>query len=146
MQNVLEDFEATISNSYERLTRMTDAESNISKEPGKWSRKEIIGHLIDSATNNHHRFVRAQFIDQLLITRYEQKEWVQSQDYRSEPWADLILLWRSYNAHLLHVASRIPEDRLDTLCRFEDGESVSLRFLVEDYVVHMKHHLKQILD
>jgi DinB superfamily len=144
MQSTLEDFRSTISTFYDRLLKITDAESVEPLAAGKWSRKEVIGHLIDSASNNHHRFVRAQFTPQLLIVRYAQKEWVETQDYRSESWTELLLFWKSFNLHLLHVASRIPAERLDTLCRFEDGESVSLRFLVEDYVVHLKHHLKQI--
>jgi hypothetical protein len=145
MQSTLESFKRTIGDSYERLLSITEAESNKPLAAGKWSKKEVLGHLIDSAANNHHRFVKAQFTDSLLITRYEQQSWVKSQDYQSESWTELLLLWKSYNLHLLHVASRIPAGRLDTLCRLEDGETVTLRFLVEDYVVHMRHHLKQLL-
>lgn len=146
MQSVLEDFERTIRTSYDQLQKITEAESASAIAPGKWSRKELIGHLIDSAANNHHRFVRAQFTDQLLISRYDQESWVKHQDYRNEPWAQLLQLWKSYNSHLLHVASRIPEEKLNSLCQLEDAKSVSLGFLVKDYVVHLKHHLKQILD
>jgi hypothetical protein len=145
MQSLLEDFEHTIRTSYDRLVEITEAGSRAPVAAGKWSKKEIIGHLIDSASNNHHRFVRAQFTDPLMMTRYEQQSWVKSQDYASESWVELLLLWKSFNLHLLHVASRIPEEKLDVLCRFEDSESVTLRFLVEDYVVHMKHHLRQII-
>jgi hypothetical protein len=145
MQSALEDFARTIETSYDQLLKIAEAETDTPLAPGKWSRKEVIGHLIDSAANNHHRFVKAQFTDDLLISRYAQQPWVKCQDYRSRAWAELLLFWKSYNLHLLHVASRIPAERLEALCRFEDGESVSLRFLVTDYVVHLKHHLKQIL-
>jgi DinB superfamily len=145
MQSTLEDFGQTIETSYDRMSKLADGETEAALAPGKWSRKEVLGHLIDSAANNHHRFVKAQFTDNLLITRYAQQSWVKSQDYRSRPWDELLLLWKHYNLHLLHVASRIPEERLDTLCYMEDGETVSLRFLVTDYVTHLKHHLKQIL-
>ena len=145
MQSVLEDFERTIRTSYDRLQKITEAESACAIAPGKWSRKELIGHLIDSAANNHHRFVKAQFTDRLPISRYDQGSWVKYQDYGNEPWAQLLQLWKSYNTHLLHVASRIPEEKLNSLCQLEDSECVSLGFLVEDYVVHLKHHLKQIL-
>ena len=145
MQSLMEDFERTIRTSYDRMTEISEAESRVPTAVGKWSRKEVLGHLIDSASNNHHRFVRAQFTDDLLLIRYEQSAWVKHQDYASESWAELLLLWKSFNLHLLHVASRIREERLDALCQLTDSESVTLRFLVEDYVVHLKHHLKQIL-
>jgi hypothetical protein len=145
MQSTLEDFERTIETSYDQLLKIAEADADAALAPGKWSRKEVIGHLIDSAANNHHRFVKAQFTDDLLLSRYAQQSWVKSQDYGGRAWAELLLLWKSYNLHLLHVASRIPAERLETLCRFEDGESVSLGFLVADYVVHLKHHLKQVL-
>ncbi len=145
MQSTLEDFGRTVETAYERLSEIAEAETDAPLAPGKWSRKEVLGHLIDSAANNHHRFVKAQFTDDLLITRYAQQSWVKCQDYRSRPWSELLLLWRSYNLHLLHVASRIPAERLDTVCRYEEGEGVTLRFLVTDYVTHLKHHLKQIL-
>ena len=145
MQSTLEDFGRTVETAYEGLTKIAEAETDAPLAPGKWTRKEVLGHLIDSAANNHHRFVKAQFTDDLLITRYAQQSWVKSQDYRSRPWAELLLFWKSYNLHLLHVASRIPAERLDTLCHLEDGESVTLRFLVTDYVTHLKHHLRQIL-
>ncbi|HEX8919865.1 MAG TPA: DinB family protein [Pyrinomonadaceae bacterium] len=145
MQSVLEDFERTINTSYDRLQRITEAQSREAAAPGKWSKKELIGHLIDSAANNHHRFVKAQFTDQLLITRYDQEAWVKYQDYSNESWAQLLQFWKSYNLHLLHVASRIPEEKRRTVCQLEDFEVVSLGFLVEDYVSHLKHHLKQIL-
>jgi hypothetical protein len=145
MQSLLEDFEHTIRTSYDRLAEISEAESVAPTAKGKWSKKEVLGHLIDSASNNHHRFVKAQFTDDLLLSRYQQSAWVKHQDYASEPWKELLLLWKSFNLHLLHVASRIPAERLNALCRYEDSESVTLGFLVEDYVVHMKHHLKQIL-
>ncbi len=110
MQNVLEDFERTIQTSYDQLQKITEAESGGAIAPGKWSKKEVLGHLIDSAANNHHRFVKAQFTDQLLISRYDQKSWVKYQDYKNAPWAQLLQFWKSYNSHLLHVASRIPEE------------------------------------
>jgi hypothetical protein len=145
MESVLEDFERTINTSYDQLQKITEAQSHSPVAPGKWSKKELIGHLIDSAANNHHRFVKAQFTDQLLITRYDQEAWVKYQDYSNASWAHLLQFWKSYNLHLLHVASRITEEKRSVVCQIEDSEGVSLGFLVEDYVVHLKHHLKQIL-
>lgn len=111
---------------------------------GKWSIKEIIGHLLDSATNNHHRFVRADGFSQLLFPGYAQVEWVSRQNYQEADWPLLLELWRTYNHQLAYVIRQISEDRLYTVCRIGDTEYVTLRFLVEDYVGHIEHHLEQI--
>jgi hypothetical protein len=114
--------------------------------PGKWSGKEIIGHLLDSAVNNHHRFVRAPQTGgaELVFPRYEQDAWVAQQDYQSADWLQLVELWRAYNHHVAHVIRRIPPHALSTVCRIGPNEPVTLGFLVEDYLAHLKHHLRQV--
>src|ERR1051325_1463873 len=116
MQNVIEEFKRTVSESYDRLAKVLDAESSLPLSDGKWSRKELIGHLIDSASNNHQRFVRAQVDDGHSFPGYEQESWVARQGYEDESWEDLTLLWKSYNQHLAHVVSRIPDDKLSLSC------------------------------
>jgi hypothetical protein len=145
MQNLIEEFKRTISESYDRLMEFSDAESAKPISGGKWSRKEIIGHLIDSASNNHQRFVRAQMAESHSFPGYEQESWVARQGYKDEAWQDLALLWKSYNQHLAHVISCIPEDDLSLSCTVANGDPVTLGFIVEDYVNHLKHHLNQIL-
>jgi hypothetical protein len=145
MRDVIEEFKRTVSGSYDRLVKISEAESKEPLSDGKWSRKEIIGHLIDSATNNHQRFVRAQLEGSHSFPDYEQKPWVTLQGYKDQAWEDLALFWKSYNQHLLHVVSRIPEDKLSVLCTVGNDEPATLGFIVEDYVRHMKHHLNQIL-
>jgi hypothetical protein len=145
MQNVIEEFERTINESYDRLAKFSDAESAEPLSAGKWSRKELIGHLIDSASNNHQRFVRAQLAESHAFPSYAQASWVALQGYKDEAWEDLTLLWKIYNQHLLHLVSRIPEDKLGVSCTLGNSEPVTLRFVVEDYVEHLKHHLSQIL-
>src|SRR5919109_2457390 len=78
--------------------------------PGKWSAKEIIGHLIDSASNNHQRFVRAQLQDDLVFPGYLQDRWVEVQRYRDAPWPDLVALWRTFNLHIARVMESVPEE------------------------------------
>jgi hypothetical protein len=146
MQNVIEDFRRTINESYDQFARFTEAASAAPVSAGKWSRRELIGHLIDSASNNHQRFVRAQVDAVLTFPGYEQESWVERQAYKDESWADLTMLWKSYNLHLLHVISHMSNDRLDCLCAIGNNEPVTLRFLAEDYVRHLKHHLEQILS
>ncbi len=109
-----------------------------------WSVKEILGHLTDSAANNHQRFVRAQQAAAFSFPGYEQDHWVRSQAHQDRPWLQLIDFWVLYNQHLAHVIRQIPETAADIPCRIGTDEAVTLRFLVEDYVVHMRHHLKQI--
>lgn len=112
MQSLIEEFERTIKESYDRLSKITESDSEKPRAAGKWSRKEIIGHLIDSASNTHQRFVRAQLTDNLSFPGYEQDAWVKCQHYQNESWVDLVQLWRSHNLHLLHVVSCLPEDKL----------------------------------
>lgn len=114
--------------------------------PDAWSVKEIVGHLVDSAANNHQRFVRAQGGGDFTFPGYEQEHWVRSQDYQTHPWDDLIDLWALYNRHLAHVMRRIPAAALGVPCRIGDDVSVTLGYLLEDYVVHMRHHLRQIKE
>ncbi len=109
-----------------------------------WSVKEILGHLIDSAANNHQRFVRAQLSPELSFPGYEQDGWVRAQDYQARPWPQLVDLWLLYNHHLAHVIARIPETAADVSCRVGSDEAIPLRGLVDDYVAHLRHHLEQI--
>jgi hypothetical protein len=150
----LRDFEETIRAAAVRLQEIS-AEDSAKRTNGEWSRREILGHLIDSAANNHQRFVRAQFKDDLVFPGYEQEQWVSSQQYNDEPWPDLIELWRAYNLHLVHVVSRVPENvltqqrdkhSLDQIAfnTVEQSAPATLEYLIRDYLDHLKHHLDQI--
>ena len=126
----------------ESLRRIGDPEASLKNGPDNWSKKEILGHLLDSAVNNHHRFVRAQQGEELTFPGYAQEHWVSSQRYAERPWPELVDLWRLYNRHLAHIISLIPEEKLAVICVIGTNEPVSLGYLVEDYVVHMRHHLQ----
>ena len=114
--------------------------------PDRWTIKEVIGHLIDSAANNHQRFVRAQFVGELIFPKYEQNQWVGCQHYNDCDWGGLIDLWQSYNRHLAHVMRNVDVRALDIKCVIGAYEPVTLRFLMDDYVAHLKHHLKKIAE
>jgi hypothetical protein len=128
-----------------RLREISESEAEKRPEPGKWSKKEILGHLIDSAANNHQRFVRAQLIESLAFPAYAQTSWVEVQGYQRALWPALIELWASFNAHLVHVLSRVPEEKWNNRCAIGDGQPVTLSFLAEDYVAHLEHHLVQLV-
>jgi hypothetical protein len=112
----------------------------------KWSMKEIIGHLIDSAANNHQRFVRLQNAEEKVSIRYDQEFWVNAQAYQSEKWIDLVKLWYFYNQHLSHVVANLNQAMLDNKCDMGYPEEKPLTFVVRDYIRHLEHHLKQILS
>jgi hypothetical protein len=99
----LADFRATVDSSAARLLALSGAQAAEHPAPGKWSPKEIIGHLIDSASNNHGRFVRAQLQDDLIFDGYEQAEWVRVEAYQERKWVDLVRLWQAFNHHLANV-------------------------------------------
>jgi hypothetical protein len=126
------------------MRTISDAEAARPLAASKWCRKEIVGHLIDSAANNHHRFVRAQESPNLVFPEYAQEHWVRSQRYGERDWIDLIALWESYNRHLAHVIEYIPEHRRTTACVIGAEPSATLGFLVYDYIAHLQHHLTQV--
>lgn len=134
----------TVESASQRLRTLPSSELARKPAPEKWSKKEILGHLIDSASNNHQRFVRAQYTERLEFPPYEQDEWMRIQQYSAGDWEVMLELWRLYNQHLAHVISHIATDKLVTPCLIESPEPVSLEFLVKDYLDHMKHHLKQL--
>ena len=134
-----------VEETEKRLSAITEQESTTRSGDGKWSRKEVLGHLIDSASNNHQRFVRAQLDGALNFPGYQQDGWNRAQQYQSEPWANLVQLWASYNRHLAHVIAAMPDDAGARICVIGGGGPVTLEFLVTDYVVHLEHHLEQIL-
>jgi len=145
MKESLAKLAAILHDTPARLNRITEAESEKHPAPGKWSKKEILGHLIDSASNNHQRFVRAQLEPRMTFPGYEQELWIGVQHYQLESWKTLVQVWESLNRHLLHVISQIPEDKRANLCAIERNDPVTLEFLVGSYLQHLEHHLNQIL-
>jgi len=154
-EEFLRDFRATVLSASERLRGISPEQSAQQSSPDKWSIKQILGHLIDSAANNHQRFVRSQFTDDLVFQGYEQEKWVDAQKYNDESWPDMVQLWHFYNLHLLHVISAIPQATLTcarirhnldeiALHPVDKNDTSTLDYFVRDYLIHMKHHLDQI--
>jgi hypothetical protein len=113
---------------------------------GKWSKRELLGHLIDSAANNHQRFVRLQLQDEIRLPGYEADAWVNTQCYHERSWGQLLALWEAYNRHLVHVLTTIAPQHTTRRWHLPDESSHLLRWIMDDYVDHLLHHLGQILE
>ena len=111
----------------------------------KWSKKQILGHLIDSATNNHQRFVRVQFEDVPSIT-YNQDNWNNHSYHNQVDSKYLIKFWELYNLHLAELIKLIPGKNFVRECNVGKEQNVTLQWLVEDYVRHLEHHLRQLVN
>ena len=144
-----------VTASTERLVTASDDRASAPPRPGKWSAKQIIGHLIDSASNNHQRFVRAQFSDDLVFAGYEQDGWVDAQDYAHADWRSLVTFWREFNLHLARVIEQTPahvatkpraKHNLHQLAmkKFDASQPATLAWFMNDYVDHLDHHLAQV--
>jgi hypothetical protein len=151
-----ERLRAVVDASEPLLVVLPDARTARHPAPGKWSPREILGHLIDSASNNHQRFVRATLQEDLIFPGYEQDRWVELQAYQRAPWSSLVTLWAEFNRHLSTVMSEIPEEaRMRRRARHNLHEiawrevpvkdSATLDYFMNDYVEHLEHHLRQIL-
>ncbi len=125
------------------LNDISPADFATKPSPEKWSKQQILGHLLDSATNNHQRFVRVQF-EEVPYIRYDQDQWNNFSYYNALEKDDLVEFWRRYNLHLVHIIKQIDEDKLSRFCNTGGENPVTLEFLVNDYVVHLEHHLRQI--
>jgi DinB superfamily len=112
--------------------------------PNKWSKKEILGHLIDSATNNHQRFVRAQF-ENIPTIIYDQNNWNVVSQYTQLDSKHLILFWTTYNRHLIELLTHTPQNNLLKKCQISGQEIHTIGWLFDDYVKHLEYHLRQIV-
>ena len=122
---------------------------------GKWSPREILGHLIDSASNNHQRFVRGRWQEDLVFTGYDQDAWVEAQRYQETPWPELVALWAAYNRQLARVMASVPTEVRQASRLRHNFDRIAYRpvpadqpstlgYFMDDYVLHLEHHLRQI--
>ena len=139
------DLHAALTEGLTLFAGVDDALSGERATPAGWCAREIVGHLIDSACNNHRRWIVGQTPGLAKFDGYEQNEWVSRNGYADEPWPDVVTLWAAYNRHLRHLIARTPADRLTMSAVSPDGSQVvTVGFLMQDYVGHIHHHLAQV--
>lgn len=144
IEKAVERLNYIIDKAPQILREISEEEISVKPSPSKWSKKEVLGHLIDSATNNHQRFIRGQF-ELTPEIRYDQNKWIEFSFYQEIESKQIINFWTVYNQQLVELIKRIPSDNLTKQIRV--GENlVTLEFLIVDYVAHLEHHLKRIID
>ena len=141
LKSAIAEFSAILDTAAAQLSLLTDTGTHVD---GHWSRKPILGHLIDSAANNHQRFVRAQLERDLAIPGYAQEAWVETERFQDREWSELVHFWLAYNRHLLHLMANVPPEHLSATIRIASDPPATLEFVMIDYVRHLKHHLAQI--
>ncbi|MBV8324873.1 DinB family protein [Chryseobacterium sp.] len=128
-----------------RFQTISEDEWTYKAAPEKWSKKEIIGHLCDSAFTNIRRFVVTQYKENENIV-YDQNEWVKAQNYQNVPTTELINLWKALNYQIIHIVENIPDQALTRLCDTTKTtpQAFTLEFIINDYADHLQHHLDTI--
>jgi hypothetical protein len=145
MSQIAESFSRGCAEIRAALLAFPEAAADTPYRPGGWTRKQVLGHMIDSAANNHQRFVRATLDGKYAGPGYAQEAWVDLHGYSGFAWPTLLQWWTVAHEQLENFVARIPEDRFAAKCVVGDGPPVSLQFLIEDYIAHQRHHLAQIL-
>ncbi len=128
----------------DRLGKVSRDSAESKPTSTNWSPKEELGHLLDSAANNHQRIVRAQFEDNLAMPGYEQNRWVAVHGYQRRDWKELIEVWQALNRQLLAAAEAVPDSAWLRMLTVAGSEPMTLQFVFEDYLAHMLHHLQHI--
>ena len=143
MESIVSELTEVVEKHLSALRSVTADKFNSKPSPSKWSKKEILGHLIDSAQNNVRRFIVAQYEEKPNIT-YNQDKWVAIADYQHYNLPDLIQLWWLLNKHICHVLKNMPAEMAERESQTEELHTI--KWLAQDYIKHLKHHLHQILN
>ena len=148
-------FRKRIHEIHKNLSEISVETATKKPNPDKWSIIEIIGHLIDSANNNHRRFTKAQWQETMIFKGYAQEKWVAVQHYQTANWREIIDLWKMYNLHICHIMENTPEEKLNrevsehnlhqiAMVRIPADQPASIAYFMKDYIYHIEHHFKQI--
>ena len=143
MNSIVSELQTMIDEHIQGIHSIPDSDLEYKLSPGKWSKKEIVGHMIDSAQNNIRRFIVAQYEDKPSI-RYDQDKWVAISGYQHYDRTDLINLWYLLNKHICQVLKNMKPEMFKRECQTEKMHD--LEWLANDYTRHLRHHLHQVLD
>lgn len=140
------DIEDAVNESWQMLKPLPNETVVVRTGLGEWSVKEIVGHLVDSASNNHQRFVRLQVADGLVFPDYSPNNdsWVAIQRYQAADWDDLLALWRHFNLHLARVIRTVDVQCIDHIWVIDEDTTITLGELMTDYLRHLEDHLQHI--
>ena len=143
MEQTIKELLSIVNEYATKIGSIPDNEFSEKQRPGKWSKKEVLGHLIDSAQNNLRRFICGQYETEPPKISYQQDFWVNANAYQSADKNDVILLWKLTNQRIATVLQTMPSENHSKQCN--TGTLRTLSWLADDYVKHMKHHLNQII-
>ncbi len=136
------NYKEIIDNFYEYLKSIDSEITGLKISEDKWSLREIIGHLIDSASNNHQRIVRLQISDLLDFPQYDCEQWIRVQKYNSFDWEFLVTLWYHYNGLILNIINEIDDEQLQNIWVKDEDNSITLEELIRQYYIHLEKHME----
>ena len=142
---IASDLGRTVAQAKPLLLKLDNADTSARPSENKWAKKEILGHLLDSASNNHQRFVRAALQGSLTFPGYDQNALVDLQRFADVDWNFLVDFWAAYNRFLAHVINSLPSEAATITCHIGNNKPATLEWIAADYVAHFKHHLNQVL-
>lgn len=145
MKPVIDELEKIVIDFTAKFNSISEDDFSSKPNASKWSRKEVLGHLIDSGENNLRRFICGQYETPPPKIKYDQDFWVLANGYQQMSTRDVIDNWRIVNTKICNVLSQMPAGNYHKLCDFGDGKLLTLQWLASDYVKHLKHHLNQII-
>lgn len=147
MKQTVEELDQIVRTYSKKIRSIPENEFSVKPQPNKWSKKEVLGHLIDSAQNNLRRFICGQYEATPPKIVYEQILWVTSNNYADADCSEVITLWELLNKRIMAVLSQMPKSAYTLKCDtgHTDSQFYSLEWLAEDYVRHLKHHVNQII-
>ena len=149
MQNreeLAQEIERTVKAAYHEFKDLPESIVEMRPAPGGWSSKEVLGHLIDSAANNHQRFVRLQLVETLIFPNYgpDNSKWISIQNYQGRRWVELLDLWSHFNMHLSWIIRVVDESSLGHIWQADSDKTITLAEMMSDYLRHINDHLEQI--